>query len=443
VIVTDVRDSAYKAIALQEEDLSARLLHERIRTELEQRTTTLFCFGGFGLGNFGNEGTLQATLYHLRRLLPDVEVTCICTGPEATATTHNITTVPVSRTILEAWRPQNRVGRLLRSVFVGTPSELYRWFEGLMTLKRTDVLIIPGTGLLTDAFGLKSWGPYSLFKWSLIAKMRGCKLLFISVGAGPIYSRAGRWLVKSALALAEFRSYRDAATKEYLSSIGATVANDRVYPDLAFSIADQINPKCAIPSGCRSVVGLGLMLYHRNLSGDVRRESTYTAYLNQLVVFVKWLLAHDYDIRLLIGELSDRPVIAEFKVLLKDRLEVYDEDRIIDEPVVSVENLLAQLAETDAVVATRFHNVLLALALNKPAIAISFHQKCISLMQSMGLQEYCQDIKQLNGEKLIDQFCQLEKNAGSLRHMIGEKVADCRKALDEQYGLILKDILPG
>jgi hypothetical protein len=61
----------------------------------------------------------------------------------------------------------------------------------------------------------------------------------------------------------------------------------------------------------------------------------------------------------------------------------------------------------------------------------------------MGLQEYCQDIQQLNANKLIEQFCQLEKNGGSLRHMIREKVADSRKALDEQYRLIFKDLLPG
>jgi hypothetical protein len=64
-------------------------------------------------------------------------------------------------------------------------------------------------------------------------------------------------------------------------------------------------------------------------------------------------------------------------------------------------------------------------------------------MQYMGLQEYCQPIQQLNGDKLIEQFCQLEKNAGRLRHMIRERVTDCREALDEQYSLIFKDILPG
>ena len=436
--MSEVRDQGTKAVALQENGSTRRAFDKR-----EQKTRTVSFFGGFGLGNFGNEVTLQAILYHLRSLLPNVEVCCICTHPAATATTHNIIAVPISRTVVKAWRPQNRVARVLRSVFIGTPSELYRCFEALMALKRTDVLIIPGTGLLTDAYGLRGWGPYNIFKWSLMAKICRCKLLFVSVGAGPIDSPVGRWLVTSALALADFRSYRDTATKEYLNSIGAGVASDRVYPDLAFSIADEIAPKYAVSRRRRPVVGLGVMLYHGKLSSDITGESTYTAYLEQLVVFVKWLLTVNYDIRLLIGQLSDIPVIAEFKALLKDRLGVYYEGRIIDDPILSVEDLLAQLAETDAVVGTRFHNILLALALNKPVISISFHQKCSSLMQDMGLQEYCQDIKRLNADQLIEQFCQLEKNAGHLREMIREKVAGCRKALDEQYSVIFNDLLPG
>jgi len=441
--VTGVRKQEYRAISLREQDLNKGLEPADIRTEPGQRAPSVTFFGGFGLGNFGNEITLQTILFRLRHLAPDVELTCICTDPEATAKLHNISTVAINRAVLKAWTPENRWMKVLRSVFIGIPSELYRWFEGFMILSRTDILIVPGTGLLTDAYGLKSWGPYSLFKWSLIAKMRGCKLLFCSVGAGPIYSHAGRWLVRAALALADYRSYRDAATKTYLRSIGAAAANDKVYPDLAFSVVDQITPRRAIRRDHRSVVGLGLMLYHGKLSGDVRHESTYMAYLQELVVFVKWLLAHDYDIRLLIGELTDNPVVAEFRALLKDHLDSYDEDRIIDEPVRSAEDLLAQIGETDAVVATRFHNVLLALALNKPVISISFHQKCTSLMQSMGLQEYCQDIQQLNAERLIDQFCQLEKSAGSVQDMIREKVADCRNALDEQYSLIFNDVLFG
>ena len=99
----------------------------------------------------------------------------------------------------------------------------------------------------------------------------------------------------------------------------------------------------------------------------------------------KWLLDHEYGVRLLIGDICDKPVTQEFKALMKVRSPAYDEGRIVDEPVSSVEQLLSQLEATDVVVATRFHNALLALMLNKPVICISFHQKCTSWMGAMGL----------------------------------------------------------
>lgn len=139
----------------------------------ERKPRTFALFGNFGLGNFGNDSTLRAFLYHLRLLVPDVELNCICTGPAATASNNNLTAVSMCPTFLEFWMPRNRAARALRSFFVGVPSELYRWVKAFRTLKHTDVFIVPGTGLLTDAYGLRTWGPYGLLKWSLIAKIRG------------------------------------------------------------------------------------------------------------------------------------------------------------------------------------------------------------------------------------------------------------------------------
>lgn len=399
-------------------------------------------FGHFGTANFGNEITLQAMLYHVRRLIPNAEVTCICSAPQTVAADYSIGVVPISGEVVKPWTIRNPLARLARKLLIGIPSELYRWVNGVMTLRSTDVLIIPGTGLLTDAFSLVGWGPYSTFKWSVIAKVCRCQLFFVSVGAGPLDGAIGRFLVKSALSLADFRSYRDGSTLHYLKDIGFRSDDDRVYPDLAFSMPAALLPHGHTKTGRRLVVGLGLMEYSAMYSIDKPTSAHYAAYLETLAEFVGWLLSREYDVRLLIGDLADASVTREFKSLLKERSVTREEGRIIAEPIESARDLLLQLAATDFVVGTRFHNVLLALLLNKPSIAISFHHKCSSLMNEMGLSEYCQDIKRLDAEGLIEQFCQLEKNAASLRNMIGERVADRRKALDEQYGVILKDILP-
>jgi polysaccharide pyruvyl transferase WcaK-like protein len=271
-----------------------------------------------------------------------------------------------------------------------------------------------------------------------LAYLRGCNLLFVSVGAGPLYGRRGRWLIKSALRLATFRSYRDSETQQYLNSIGLNTTGDKIYPDLVFSLAESRRDRRDVRKPRRQVIGLGLMMYAGTFSVDPPSDVVYAAYLEALVVFVKWLLARDYDVRLLIGDMSDRPVTQEFRELLKARSVVYDEGRIIDEPVTSVDNLLSQLKTTEFVVATRYHNCLLALLLDKPVISISFHQKCASLMSDMGLSAYCQDIKQLESDWLISQFCELEKNADRLKGSIKQKTDEFRKASEKQYSLIFQ-----
>jgi polysaccharide pyruvyl transferase WcaK-like protein/glycosyltransferase involved in cell wall biosynthesis len=400
----------------------------------------IFFFGHFGSPNFGNEITLQAMLYHVRCALPKAEVACICTGPEALAATQNIETVPISRTFVKPGKLRTRLARLLRRVFIGVPSELCRWLDDFRTLRGADVLIIPGTGLLTDVYGLLGWGPYNLFRWSLIARLRRCRVRFVSVGVGPIYSAMGRYLVRSALSLADFRSYRDNASLEYLKRIGFETNCDRVYPDLVFSLPGAMLPHDGDKSGKRSIVGLGLMWYAGKYSVAQPGDAVYQEYLDNLVVFARWLLAHNYDIRVLIGEVGDRSVSVEFKSLLKAPPGTYDEERVIDEPALSVEQLLPQIAATDIVVATRFHNVLLALLLNKPVISISFHHKCASLMSEMGLAEYCHDINHMNASRLIEQFQNMERNAEKLKPLIRQKVEQSRKALDEQYMLIFNGV---
>jgi polysaccharide pyruvyl transferase WcaK-like protein len=192
--------------------------------------------------------------------------------------------------------------------------------------------------------------------------------------------------------------------------------------------------------GKRPIVGLGLMAYAGKYSLANPKASIYKEYLDSLVTFARWLLAHDYDIRLIIGDVCDTRVSEEFKSLLTASLGWYDGERIVDQPAISVDQLLPQIAETDLIVATRFHNVLLAFLLNKPVIAISFHHKCTSLMSQMGLEKYTHDINRMNADELIEQFQDAERNAEKLKSVIRQRVKQSREALEEQYSIILKSV---
>jgi polysaccharide pyruvyl transferase WcaK-like protein len=400
--------------------------------------TKIALFGTFGTGNLGNECTLQAMLFNIRTHAPNAQVNCICRNPEETASTYGIGALPIRVTPLR--ETNNRAWRSLRKIFLGIPVELYRWFSVIKGLVGTHILMMTGTGMLSDS-GINPLGlHYDILRWSVGAKLCRCKLLFVSVGAGPIRHPLARLFVKAALRLADYRSYRDSFSKEYLKSIGFD-AGDAVYPDLAFSLPKSILPDEQIEGDHCAPVGVGLITHYvqRTLSDDA--EQIYRDYVTKMASFISWLLEHNRTVRLLIGDLVyDSRVRQDLRTLLEQSGLSYEKSKIIDEPARSFEELLSQLATTKVVVASRFHNLLLAVMLGKPALAISFHEKDDSLMTAMGLQEFRQDIANVDVSTLKEQFVRLEENADLLRQEIRRKTKDCRRELDRQYSCIFEEI---
>jgi len=393
-------------------------------------------FGMFGVGNLGNEATLQAMLYNVRRFLPDAEVTCICAGPDATAHDYNVPAYLIREFPLRPLKSQ--VLRLLRKAFFAIPLELSRWLMVAKRLKSTDMLVMTGTGMLTD-LGIRPLGlHYDILRWSVVARLCRCKLIFASVGAGPIRHPLGRFLVKSALAMATYRSFRDRSSRAFVEELGISQKNE-VYPDLAFSLPKDVATDDS-PSDCRQpVIGVGL------ITNDLRRDtlekddSIYEDYITKMSAFVGWLVAHKYIVRLLIGDVEyDSRARRDLKSSL-ERSGLMGPN-IIDEPAQSAGELLSQLVQTDIVVASRFHNVLLALMLKKPVIAISFHEKVDSLMRTMGLTRFCHDIEHIDVDALIKQLTFVEEHIEGIRRDVDQKTEIYRVALDEQYDAIFKGI---
>ena len=319
--------------------------------------------------------------------------------------------------------------------------DAYRWFKGFAGLKGSDILVMTGTGMLGDY----AIGPldlhYDIFRWAMIAKLCRCKLLFVSVGGGPVRHPLSRWFVRVALALADYRSYRDASSKEYLEAIGIDVKNDAVYPDLAFSLPKAVLPTDHDPGRQGVAIGVGLMNYHNRLGHSANDETVYRDYIARLASFVIRLLECRYIVRVLIGDFVwDAGVRQDLRRELEERGLNYEDGRISDEPASSVDELLSQLSLVDVVVSSRFHNLVLGLMLGKPVIAISYHEKFQPLMNGVGLGEFSQDIEHIDVEELIGKVVRLQKNAPGIKLQIARETKSYRIALDEQYERILKGV---
>ena len=97
---------------------------------------------------------------------------------------------------------------------------------------------------------------------------------------------------------------------------------------------------------------------------------------------------------------------------------------------------MEQLAGTDVVVASRYHNVLSALKLSIPTISISYGTKSDLLMEQMRLAEFRQPIQGLDVARLIDQFRALEARAAAVVPAMRARNAEYAEALERQYDVL-------
>jgi polysaccharide pyruvyl transferase WcaK-like protein len=411
-------------------------------------------YGNFGSGNLGNECTLRVVVEAIRERWPEAGLLCICTVPDDVQARHRLDAV---RALIgaPAWAPGDgsqpqapelgqirpasgatrAISRALRLVFRRIPLEVVHWIKGFRLMLGVDMLIVPGTGIVSDYLcGPAGW-PYDIFKWSTLAALCRVKLVFLSIGVGPIRHPASRRLIHRSLALATYRSYRDVESKRYLEHSGFPTGRDGVYPDLVFGLPQQQLSRHGTHRLARRVVGLGLKDYSG--AGGPEGATAYRDYLDTMADFVVWLLGQDYVVRLLIGDLQyDTRTRQELTALLKHRGIAPKAPRVIAEDSPTVEELLRQIGETDVVVSPRFHNLVLGMMLDKPVLALSDHAKLDSLLNGLGLAQYRVSLEHLRAETLIDRFQELESGADRVMPHVREELQRYRHALQEQYATI-------
>lgn len=443
----------------------------RARCSLADRTRSgsvdsprIVLYGNFGSGNLGNECTLQAAIEHTRSRFPAADLLCICTVPEDVQHRHGIAAVrSTARGGGESWwsivvpgagvppsadadsgAGQPAMGplrRWARRLFHRLPLEIAHWVRCLRIAARSDALIVPGTQIVSDYLcGPFDW-PYDIFKLSVAAALCRTKLIFLSVGVGPIRHPISRRLIRRSLELADYRSYRDEASRRCARDIGVDVGADSIYPDLAFGLGRPAQAAARDRAGRKTVIGLGLKDYVG--PDNVAESGGYRRYLEIMAEFVAWLCANGYFVRLLIGDVQyDTRVRSDFLEMMRLRGAAAAQSLIVSEPALTVEELLRQLAETDAVVSPRFHNLVLAMKLDRPVIALSDHAKLDSLLAGLGLADYCLPLAALDAPTLIGRFGTLAANLESLRSQIRREIDRRRAALDEQYASVFAIVAP-
>ncbi len=412
--------------------------------------------GFFGYGNLGDAALQEAMIQHIRQCIPNAEIYGFSLDPEDTEARHGIKSFQISRTEasdsesskmlsykLANWL-QSRQSSLLRKLdrwVIRIPMEFKLVREALKNLKGFDALLIAGSGPLNDYWG--GGGPlsfpYTLFKWGVVAKLRKTKYLFISVGAGPIDAKLSKTFVRYALSLADYRSYRDEFSKQLITSIGFD-KDDPIYPDLAHSL--QVNNHAPLNlHETQPIVGIGPMGYFKEECWPEANEFLYADYLDKMAAFIDWLVQKKYSILFLPGEAYfDQLVISDLIEILEEREISGLAEKIMRPSIQTVDDLLSNLSITDYVVASRFHNILLAQSMGRPVLALSYQEKIDDLMEDTGQGNYCLPIGQFTVNELMEKFNLLEANYTAITKQVADKSTAYKLALEEQYEKVFQII---
>jgi polysaccharide pyruvyl transferase WcaK-like protein len=382
--------------------------------------------GLFGSGNAGNDGSLEAMLILLRRLRPDAELTCFCACSQEAAE-HIVRAFQIPAVPIALPKPAGRLLRVLDRLSGSAPRQLASLVRAMRHARRTDLLIVPGTGILDDFQTGPLGFPLALFGWCLAARLCGTRIALVSIGAGPIHNPFSRWLMKSAAAMAQFRSYRDTVSEAFMRSIGFDTRNDPVYPDIAFKLPAPPSVRSESRDGSLTV-GVGVMNYYGWFRGSARGPAIYASYIEKITTFVLCLLDCGHRVRILTGQAADTEAAADVMARLAAARPNLPKDRLVAEPISSLHDLMRQIAQTDVVAATRFHNVVCALKLGKPTLSIGYAEKFDVLMADMGVGHLCQHIERLDPDLLLEQFIDLTTN----RHRYEQSIRKVSRAYQER-----------
>lgn len=392
---------------------------------------TIGLIGTFGAGNSGNDGTLEAFVNLARNNFREMDLVCVCGKPDVIQEKFGIGAIDINQI------PRNSVlFRLLSRLFLGFPRRIANWNYARCQVKRFDLLVIPGTGALDDfQTGPMGW-PYTLFRWCVAARLGGVDIVFLNIGAGPIVHPLSRWFMKKSATMASYRSYRDNISREYMQSIGFDSLDDPVYPDVAFALP---TPQYRRTTEAALTVGVGMMGYRGWSANNPDASRIYSEYLSKMTEFISWLLEQGRCVRFLTGDAADNAAIDE----VVRRLGVDGtsrNDQLVAEPTTSIHELMDQLAMTDVVVATRYHNVIFALKMRRPVISIGYARKSDVLMADMGLGDFCQYVENFDVNRLKVQFERLVSERGRIEAALEKRCDDYRRQLEQQF-TVLTDML--
>lgn len=429
-------------------------------------------------GNLGDQAIVTGLIRELGRRLPGVEVIGLTERPNTTANIHGIPCFPISVAAVPvdggqwlqmpsrnaapqplqarsytpfAETPTSRIRILVRSIPLARPllrlmrrslnllrrirDEMAFTLRARALLRPGDLLLLAGGGQIDDEWGGAWAHPFTVWRWTALAKSRECQIGVSAVGWGELRSAISRGFFSRSLRRADYLSFRDAQSITFTRQLG--VANEALnVPDHALGLDIQRHRERQ-HSGQGDVVGLSPMAFGRAGTWPTVDAACYANYIDCLASLTAELVRQGIQVRLFTTSGMDQHAVADMLAVMQRRPEVGGGAVQVVE-TLTLEQLIPELEPCGTVIASRLHGVILAHRLAIPTLAISFDRKVSAHMADAGQSEYCTDIHAVESQTLAAIYARLLKNRESVGLELKQFQSECRQQLEVHYDELAK-----
>jgi polysaccharide pyruvyl transferase WcaK-like protein len=397
------------------------------------RAPNVLLLGGFGVGNLGNDASMQAAIQLVRRACPEAPITVVCPREDVVRSRYGVEAVGVRAPRPDA-RPRSGLGRVLA---VGHRLQDVR--HAVRVTSGCDLLLVPGTGILDDYGSERPTGwPLTLLVWFAAARLHRARTALVSIGAGPLDHPVSRLLARWVVTLAHHRSFRDPGSLAFAARTGARVEERDQVPDIAFSLPSP--PVRAAASS--SVVAVAVMRY-RGWHVRQRTSGIGQRYVEDLADLCSWLLTEGHAVLLVTADEGDGAATQEVAEKVRSVCPELAAGRLSTATAATLTELTDVLCSVRAVVATRYHSVVAALLCGRPTVSLGYASKNDELMASVGLADYCQHAERIDQARLRDGLRRLLADEDRVARQVTDRVRDLRARLLEQELRLRELLAPG
>ncbi|MGW8567306.1 polysaccharide pyruvyl transferase family protein [Isoptericola sp. NPDC055881] len=340
--------------------------------------------GQFGIGNLGNEASLDAVLGYLG---DEAAVTIVTERPELVAAARELPARALTdpRARRGGWR-----GAVAKVRDVG-----WAW----RTVGAVDAVVVPGTGVLEGASVKATAIPLTLAVHASCARLRGRPLHALSIGVDEGGGRLTRLLFRVFLRCASTLTVRDQGSAAHVASIAGS--RPEVVPDLVLGTPVVADVRPVDPA--RRTVGFGVI--DTNGVGTVEAAWERGAHLDRSVRIVRGLVQAGADVRIVGGAAQDDAIAGEIARTVAD-------PRVVAVRADDMAELDRRLAGCAVLVAARYHNLVAAVRASVPAVSIGYASKQTWLMEAVGAEDRAHDVAHVDPDAVVRQVVRLLDDDG-------------------------------